>query len=248
MYKLSPISKYIYNAEFVEEFQRKECTKFDQTYPDIIKEWWGIPTKFRADTHGIYATTSLNEYMVYIAMILCRLFGRKIPTHFLVEWVPIIHEVAEGYNFNWGNILSDNLTKEIAEYQMKNSKEQPSSFYISAYIMDTICYMTPFPLMNWNCNSTCAEPIHFYHSQLWEEKSKDFFYDICHYVVIHVHQILYGYPPPHISEQIIGNLKTIADWFIKENFSYVKVFGCSILPHAIPKFLPNILVCREVAY
>jgi hypothetical protein len=26
MYKLSPTSKYIYNVEFVEEFQRKECT------------------------------------------------------------------------------------------------------------------------------------------------------------------------------------------------------------------------------
>jgi hypothetical protein len=30
-------------SEFIEEFQRKECTEFDQTYPDIIKAWWGIP-------------------------------------------------------------------------------------------------------------------------------------------------------------------------------------------------------------
>jgi hypothetical protein len=248
MYKLSPVSKYIYNVEFVEEFQRKECTEFDQTYPDIIKAWWGIPTKFRADTHGVYATTSLNEYMVYIEMMLCRLFGRKIPTHFPAEWVPIIHEVAEGYTFNWDKILSDNLTKEIVEYQMEKSKGQPASFYMSAYVMDAICYMTPFPLMNWSWNPTCAEPIHFYHSQLWEEKEKDFFYEICHYVVIPVHQILYGYPPPRISEQIMGNLKTVADWFIEENFSYVRVFGCSIPPHALPKFLPDRLVCREVAY
>jgi hypothetical protein len=82
MYKLPPTSKYIYNVEFIAEFQRKECTEFDQTYPNIIKDWWGIPARFRADTHGSYATTSLNEYMVYIALMLCRLFGRKIPTHF----------------------------------------------------------------------------------------------------------------------------------------------------------------------
>jgi hypothetical protein len=31
MYKLSPNSKYIYNKEFVSEFQRKECTEADQT-------------------------------------------------------------------------------------------------------------------------------------------------------------------------------------------------------------------------
>jgi hypothetical protein len=89
MYKLPPTSKYIYNAEFIAKFQRKECTKFDQTYPNIIKDWWGIPTIFRADTHGIYATTSLNEYMVYIALILCRLFERKSHTHFPTKWLPL---------------------------------------------------------------------------------------------------------------------------------------------------------------
>jgi hypothetical protein len=210
MYKLSPVSKYIFNAEFVEEFQRKECTELDQTYPGIIKDWWGIPTKFRADTHGIYATTPLNEYMVYIAMMLCRLFGRKSPTHFLAEWVPIIHEVAEGFTFNWAKILSDNLAKEIKDYQMEKSKGRPVSFYMSAYIMDAICYMTPFPLMNWSWSPACVEPIHVYHSKLWEENVKDFFYEICHYVVIPVHQILYGYAPPRISEKIVGNLKAVA--------------------------------------
>jgi hypothetical protein len=78
--------------------------------------------RFRDDTHGSYATAPLNEYMVYIALMLCRIFGKKKPTHFPTEWVPLIHEVAEGYSFNWGKILSDNITKEIAEYQMEKSK------------------------------------------------------------------------------------------------------------------------------
>jgi hypothetical protein len=92
------------------------------------------------------------------------------------------------------------------------------------------------------------EPIHVYHSKLWEENVKDFFYEIYHYVVIPLHQILYGYAPPCISKTIVGNLRAIADWFIEEGFSYVRVYGCSIPPHTIPKFLPNRLVCREVAY
>ena len=37
MYKLPPTCKYIYNVEFVEEFERKECIEFDQTYLGIIK-------------------------------------------------------------------------------------------------------------------------------------------------------------------------------------------------------------------
>jgi hypothetical protein len=81
--------------------------------------------KIQADTHGIYTTTSLNEYMVFVAMMLCRLFGKKIPTHFPAEWVPLLREAIEGYNFNWNKILSDNIEKEVMEYQTTRSKGQP---------------------------------------------------------------------------------------------------------------------------
>jgi hypothetical protein len=60
--------------------------------------------------------------------------------------------------------------------------------------------------------------------------------------------MLYDCLPPRISESVVGNLGTIVDWFIEDNFSYNRVFGCSIPPHALPKFLPDRLVCREVAH
>jgi hypothetical protein len=62
MYKLSSCPKYIYNKYFVSEFQRKECFESDQTYPDIIKDWWRNKAKFRADTHGVYATIFKRVY------------------------------------------------------------------------------------------------------------------------------------------------------------------------------------------
>jgi hypothetical protein len=66
--------------------------------------------------------------------------------------------------------------------------------------------------------------------------------------VVPVHIAIYGHPPPRISENIMGNLGKLADWFIEENFSYIRVFGCFVPPHALPQFLPDRLVCREVAY
>jgi hypothetical protein len=122
MYKLSPTFKYSYNATFIMEFDRVECTQYGKNYPDLIKDWWGHPEKFRADTHGIYATTSLDTHMIYVAMMLGRLFRKKDSTHFLLPWVPIMHEVVEGYSFNWAKILSDNLAKEITEYQSLKAK------------------------------------------------------------------------------------------------------------------------------
>jgi hypothetical protein len=122
MYKLSPNHKHTFNAEFLAEFQRKECIEADQTYPNMIRGWARSDENFRADTHGIYATASLNEYMVYIAMMLCRLFGRKDPYHFHADWVPFLEEVSEGNSFNWHKILSDNLMQQILNYKAAKSK------------------------------------------------------------------------------------------------------------------------------
>jgi hypothetical protein len=102
--------------------------------------------------------------------------------------------------------------------------------------------------MNWSWNITCPEPIHEYHSALWEENTKDAFYEICHFVIIPMHKIFYGCEPPRIPEEVLENIKVITDWFVEENFSYIRVYGCSIPPHALPKFLRDRLVLREVSY
>jgi hypothetical protein len=122
MYKLSPNYKHTFNAEFLAEFQIKECVEAGQTYPDMIRGWARCEAKFRADAHGIYASASLNEYMVYAAMMLCRIFRRKDPYHFHAHWTPFLEEVSEGRSFNWHKILSDNLKKEVVKYKEAISK------------------------------------------------------------------------------------------------------------------------------
>jgi hypothetical protein len=98
--------------------------------------------------------------MVYVAMLLCRVFGKKKPCHFPPEWVPFLEEASEGYSFNWDKILSDNIAKEILDYRAARAQGQPVAFYMSVYLMDAICFMTPFPMMNWSWNITCPESIH----------------------------------------------------------------------------------------
>jgi hypothetical protein len=55
--------------------------------------------------------------------------------------------VADEYYFDWAKMLSDNLVREITKYQSLKAKGKPTPFFISAHIMDVICFMTPFPLM-----------------------------------------------------------------------------------------------------
>jgi hypothetical protein len=67
-------------------------------------------------------------------------------------------------------------------------------------------------------------------------------------VVVPMHTAIYGYSPPRISDKIVTNLGKMADWYIEEKISYIRVFSCSVPPHDLPLFLPYRLVCHEVAH
>jgi hypothetical protein len=92
-----------------------------------------------------------------------------------------------------------------------------------------------------------AEPIHVYHSKLWEEKALDFVYEIFNWVMVLLHVTIFGHPPPKISDGIAINLSSIADWYVDVEFSYLKVFDASVPPNALPLFIPDRLACHEVS-
>jgi hypothetical protein len=117
MYQLSPAPNFIYSDSFLVGFGKKECAQYGKNMPDLIKDWCSRPEKFRADSHGVYVVSSLEPHMMYIAMMMCRLYGRENTTHFLLPWVPIMHIVVYGYSFDWPKMLSNNLFREIIEYQ-----------------------------------------------------------------------------------------------------------------------------------
>jgi hypothetical protein len=118
---------------------------------------------------------------------------------------------------------------------------------MSAYIMEAIFFMTPFPLIKWSWTPTDAEPIHVYHSKLWEDKAKEFVYEIFNWVMVPIHVSIFGHLPPRISDNILANVSNVADWCIEAYFLYIRVFGSSVPPYAMPLFFPDKLVCCEIA-
>jgi hypothetical protein len=249
MYKLSATPKYAFNEEFVSKFNEEETSQQENGLHSFVKGWWRDETRFRVDlTHGIYSTSSCTTHIMYVAMLLCRLFGLKDVAHFRVGWVPILDKIENGETFDWAKLLSDNLVRNITIFKARKTKGEFASFYMSAYIMDVVCYKTPFPLMNWSWNPGSSQAIHFYHDKLWEENMKDSFYEISHNVIIPLHELIFGQAPLIFSLQMIKYLEKVADWFVEEYFSYIRVFGSQVSPHALPRFVSDKLVLREVAY
>ena len=65
--------------------------------------------------------------------------------------------------------------------------------------------------------------------------------------MVPMHVTIFGHPPPRISDSIAVNLSNIADWYVEVEFSYLRVFGASVPPNALPLFIPDRLACREIA-
>jgi hypothetical protein len=122
--------------------------------------------KFRADNNGIYSIASLEPQFKYVAMKTCRLYRREDTMHFFLPWVPLIYSVEEGSSFDWAKMLSDSLTNRIIEYRTQKESRKATSFFMSSYLMDAVCSMTPFPLMKWSYTPSNAEPVHVYHYKL----------------------------------------------------------------------------------
>jgi hypothetical protein len=183
----------------------------------------------------------------YVAMMTCRLYGREDTTHFFLQWVPLIYSVAEGFSFDWAKMLSDSLTSRVIEYRTQKERRKSAPFFMSTYLMGAVCSMTPFPLMNWSRAPSDAEPVHVYHSNLWEDKDLDFVYGIFNWVMVSMHVSIFGNLPPRISDNITANLSRVADWYVEKEFSYIRVFGTSIPLHALPLLIPNRPVCREIS-
>jgi hypothetical protein len=180
-------------------------------------------------------------------MMTYRLYGKEYTTPFFLPWVPLIHTVIQGFSFNWAKLLSDSLTSLITEYQAQRESKKETSFFMSAYIMDAIFFMTPFPLMNWIWAPSNIEPIHVYHSKLWEDKAKEFIYEIFNWVMVPLHVTIFVQPPPRISDNIATNLSSVANWYLEVEFLYIRVFGTSVPPYALLLFLLDNILCHRIA-
>jgi hypothetical protein len=123
----------------------------------------------------------------------CSLYGREDTTHFFLQGVPLIHSVIKGCSFDWDKLLSDSLTSRVTEYQEQKESRKIASFFMSAYIMDAVCFLTPFPLMSWSWTPSEVEPIYIYHSKLCEDKASDFVYEIFNWVMVPLHVTIFGH-------------------------------------------------------
>ena len=121
---------------------------------ECIKNWSTKEEPLKKDKHGMYSTGSLSSPYCFATTMLCRLFGRPDINKFSSEWLPLLDAATNATIMDWAQILFDNLASVMWNYWSKRTTSQRiyPPFFLVAYVMDAIYFVSRFPLMGWKWN------------------------------------------------------------------------------------------------
>jgi hypothetical protein len=176
----SEVQSYYKLRELEERLSTDFVVSFYETHDTnkVMASWWREDKKFTNQTSGWYLTTNLREPYIYLMALLCRLHGEKDFSHFSEAWMPLAYTVSiSGTSFNWGAIISKQLSTCIQQAWMPKEGETPS-FYMASYLLDVIFARNTFPGMNLNWHPS-ELLVHVYFDILWENRYKKSYSLIC---------------------------------------------------------------------
>ena len=108
---------------------------------------------------------SLASPYCYAGAMICRMWGIHDSAKFTIEMVPLMEAAVNSYVMDQANILSDKLATAILELRSNSRKTTRTipPFYYSAYIMDTLCFNSKYPVLGWRWTPHDPKTIHIYH-------------------------------------------------------------------------------------
>ena len=244
MYHL-PEPEKIYNKDFVEKFAAE-----NEVPSEPIRDWRQNPAKHKHESSGKYSVDSLASPYCYAGIMMCRLWGLHDSANFDIEMILVMEAAVNSIIMDWATILSDKLTVAVQDFRAKSvvTERKIPPFYYSAYIMDTLCFNSEFPILGWRWTTQDPLPIHLYHRKLWKSSYKDHLYQICNGFMVPIHYSIFDRPIPKISYLASFDLPAVASWFGEEHFTYIRVFRSEAKPHVLPLYVPDKLLVREISY
>jgi hypothetical protein len=82
---------------------------------------------------------------MYVMILLCRLYGERDFSQFLEAWLPLAYHVAMwGKKFNWGGVISKQLSLKIIQAQSPKPGNPPE-FHMVSFLLDVLCAHNTFP-------------------------------------------------------------------------------------------------------
>jgi hypothetical protein len=209
--------------------------------------WWREDENFTNQTSDWCPMANLRETYIYLMALLYRLHGEKDCTMFSEVWMPLAYTVdISGIGFNWGAIISKQLSTCIRQAQTPKEAET-SSFYMASYLLDVICSNNVFAGMNLSWHSSKLS-VHVYFDILWENKYKKSYSLICDQFNACIYSFLFNKKCPRLLDATKRVVSKVGHWYLDEHETYIRVFGTPGAPHMLPIYVLDRLVLGEICY
>jgi hypothetical protein len=151
-----------------------------------------------------------------------------------------------GSSFNWGVIISKQLSNNILQSQTLKDGETPA-FHMASYLLDVIYARNIFGGMNlsWHVVELL---VHVYFSIFWENRYKISHALICDEFIARFYFILFKKEFPRLTEAAKKTISKVGHWYLEETTTYIRVFGATSAPHLLPVHVPDKLIVGGICY
>jgi hypothetical protein len=189
----------------------------------------------------------LREPYIYLMALIYRLYGEKDCCKLSEAWMPLAYiMVIFGRSFNWGAIISKQLSIYVQQAQMLKEGET-LTFHMASYLLDVICVRNVFADTNLIWYFTRL-PVHVYFIILWENRYKKSYALIYDEFITHINFIIFKKEFPILSTAAKKMVAKVGHWYLDKRSTYIRVFGATGAPHLLPAHIPDQLVVGEICY
>lgn len=131
---------------FLEAFTKENTIELDS-----IRQWRHFLNKHKHESSGMYIVDSLASPYYYAGAMVCRLFGVHDSAKFSIEMAPLMDVAVNSFIMDWATIMSYKMANQILDYRENRfmTTRVIPVFYMSAYILDTICFNSEYPILVW---------------------------------------------------------------------------------------------------
>jgi hypothetical protein len=227
------------NTHFMVKFYEHHDTSW------VMASGWREYKKFTNRTSSWYQMASLREPYIFLMALIYRLYEEKYFSRFLEGWMPLAYtfDISRS-GFNWGSIISKQLSIYIQQDQMSKEGETPS-FYMESFLMHIMCARNVFTGMNLRWHTT-ELPVHVYFNVLWEDMYKKSYSLIPDEFITRIHFILFKKECPRLLTIAKKMISKVGQWYLDEKDTYIRVFKATRAPHILPVHVPDRLVVGEI--
>lgn len=126
-------------------------------------------------------------------------------------------------------------------------EKQESNFYMSFYIMDSMCRGHNFPSMNWEWKGS-SPLVHIYYLELWEARYKYDYENTYNNFLAPLRTFVTCQPTSCISQDAMDVVSKTGDWYVSYSRVYFHIHGSMKALHQLPHYILDRIMLLKIVY